>query len=259
MTFTSEGGELYSFVHNFRIEVPPNAVPPACYATLHVRGCCHGPFQLPLGSRACSDFIFVEMEGIESFQLPVLVELSHNLVMENYVQCREVMICRCTYDNSLITHPSHHLQYPMVFSKIAEPNVSDNVNVFSLKMKTFCGLCAVYEDSKFHPYLRRKDLGDHPLHHSHSGSTDTAPKRVPSTDEQGDSIESGTNKEISIDSVSRKRKQLDHNSSGSSEKQVCLSEYMFLCYWPLPLRTARGALSVVMFVCKNCTTSVAVR
>ena len=260
MTFTSEGGELFSFVHNFRIEVPPNAVPPGCHATLHIRGCCHGPFQLPQGCRVCSDFVFVEMEGIDSFQLPVLVELSHNLVMEDYVKCHEVMICRCNYDNSLIARPSQH-QFPLVFSKIDEPNVSDKMNIFSLRMKTFCGLCAAYESSPFYPYLKPKpaSLDDHQLHRSHSGSTDTAPVKIPSTDEQHDSFErcdsfeSGRNKGSSL---SRKRRLAEHHSAGSAEKQSCHLEYTFLCYWPLSLQS--GALSVVMFVSKNCSTSIAV-
>jgi len=254
MTFTSERGEFFSFLHNFRIEVPPNAVPPGCHVTLHVRGCCHGPFQLPQGSRVCSDFIFVEMEGIKSFQKPVLVELSHNLVMENYAKCHNVMICQCNYDNSLMFHPFNQ-QYPIIFNKITEPDVSDNMNIFSLKMEKFCGLCAAYEDSPSYPYLKPKpsSLDDHQLHRSHSGSTDTASLKVSSTDERGDSFESGRNKGSSL---SRKRPLVEHHSAGSAEKQMCRLEYVFLCYWCLSLQS--GALSVVMFVCKNCCTSIAV-
>jgi len=179
-TFTSKGGELFSFVHNFYIKVPPNAVPPGCYATVYVRGCCYGPFKLPQGCRPCSDFIFVDIEGIDSFQLPVLVEISHNLVMEDYIKCHKVSICRCNYN---MAHHSHQ-QYPIVFNKITEPDVSINANFFSLKMTTFCGLCAVYEDVPSFPYLKQKSSSlEHPLHLSQSGSTDTAPVKTLSTDE----------------------------------------------------------------------------
>ena len=250
MTFTDEGGELFSFVHNFRIKVPPNAVPAGKYATLHVRGCCHGPCKLPQGCKVCSDFIFVDMEGIDSFQLPVLVEISHNLVMEDYVKCHEVSICRCNYD---MTHPSHQ-QYPILFNKITEPDVSDKANFFSLKLTTFCGLCAVYEAIPSSPYLKQKPSSfEHPLHRSQSGSTDAALARIPSTEERCDSFEAGTSKGSSF---SRKRGLQEYGSAGSAEKQACRLEYTFLCYRPMSL--LKGELSVVMFVCRNCSTSIAV-
>ena len=289
MTFTSEGGELFSFVHKFRIVVPPNAVPPGNYATLHVVGYSYGPFQLPTGCKPCSDFIFVEMEGMDSFQRPVMVEISHNLIMESYIKCHEVSICRGECDGSFITaDPSH--QYPIKFNKITEPEVSNNDNVFSFTLKTFCGLCAVYDcglctvydvHATF-PYLRQKSnslhrnhsgeyplhhnhsreyplqhnhSGEQPLQHTHSGSTDTTGGRLPSFNSQSSqcSIEYT---DSPLHGNSRKRKLQDSYSAGSQEKQMCQLEYVLLCYWPVP-RT-KEAISVIIFVCRNCPTSIAV-
>lgn len=278
MTFTSEGGKLFSFVHKFSIVVPPNAVPPGNHATLHVTGYCHGPFQLPTGCVACSDFIFVEMEGIESFQLPAMVEISHNLIMESYKKCHEVSICRCEYDGTFITaDPSH--QYPIVFKKITEPEVSNTDNVFSFELNTFCGLCAVYDccESYKHPFLKAKtnssdchplhhnlsgeypgqsgeyplNHGEHMLHHNQSGSTET---KVPSLNSQS-SIDHKDSPIVT--SGSRKRRLFEGSySAGSQEKQICRPEYMLLCYWPVLL--TNNTLSVVIFVCRNCPTSIAV-
>ena len=275
MTFTSEGGELFSFVHKFRIVVPPNAVPPGNYATLHVTGYSHGPFKLPNSCKPCSDFIFVEMEGIDSFQLPVMVEISHNLIMESYTRCREVSICRCEYDGTIIAlDPSH--QYPIIFQKITEPEVSDNDNVFSFSLTTFCGLCAVYdvcESYKF-PYLKSKTNSSdhHPLHHSQSGeypshhsqsgeyllhhnhsiSTDS---RAPSFNSQS-SCGSVECKDSPIRGGSRKRKMEESYSAGSQEKQICQLTYVLLCYWPVAYKNE--VISVIIFVCRNCPTSIAV-
>ena len=306
MTFTSEGGELFSFVHKFHIVVPQNAVPPGNYATLHVVGYSYGPFQLPTGCKPCSDFIFVEMEGMESFQLPVMVGISHNLIMESYEKCREVSICRGEYDGSFITaDPSH--QYPIIFNKITEPEVSNNDNVFSFTLKTFCGLCAVYDGYPKFPYLKPKSKsfdrhslhhscsgeypfqhnhsgehplhhnhsgehplhhnhsgeyplqhnhsGEHPLQHTHSGSTDTTGGRLPSFNSQSSqcSIEYT---DSPLHGNSRKRKLQDSYSAGSQEKQMCQLEYVLLCYWPVP-RT-KEEISVIIFVCRNCPTSIAV-
>ena len=306
MTFTSDGGELFSFVHKFRIVVPPNAVAPGNYATLHVVGYCYGPFQLPPGCKPCSDFIFVEMEGIDSFQRPVMVEISHNLIMESYEKCREVSICRGEYDGSFITaDPSH--QYPIVFKKITEPDVSNNDNVFSFYLMTFCGLCAAYDDSTTFPYLRQKSKssdchplyhsqsGENPLHHqhsgecplqhsqsgeypshcnhggkhslhynhsgeyplqrSHSGSTDTMGSRLLSFNSQS-SRGSVEYTDSPLFGGSRKRRLEGSYSAGSQEKQMCRLEYILLCYWPVPC--TKEAISVIIFVCKNCPTSIAV-
>ena len=288
MTFTSEGGELFSFVHKFRVVVPPNAVPLGNHVTLHVIGYCYGPFQLPNECKPCSDFIFVEMEGMDSFQLPVMVEISHNLIMESYERCHEVSICRCDYNGSFITgNPSH--QYPIVFKKITEPEVSNNDNVFSFNMKTFCGLCAVYDHCasyKF-PYLKQKTnssdhhqlhhsqsreyplhhshSGEYPLHHSQSGEYPLHHSRDDSTDSTGGRLYSFTSqsshgsveyKDSPLCSGSRKRKMEDRQSAGSQEKQICRLEYVLLCYWPVPLK--KDSISVIIFVCKNCPTSIAV-
>ena len=263
MTFTSEGGELFSFVHKFRIVVPPNAVAPGNHATLHVVGYCYGPFQLPPGCKPCSDFIFVEMEGIDSFQRPVMVEISHNLIMESYEKCHEVSICCGKYDGSIIsTH-----QYPIVFKRITEPDVSNNDNVFSFNLKTFCGLCAAYDDSTTFPYLRQKSKtsdchplyhsqsGENPLHHQHSGSMDPMGTSSPSFNSQSShgSVECT---DSPLYGNSRKRRLEDSYSAGSQEKQICRLEYVLLCYWPMP-RTKK-AISAIIFVCKNCSTSIAV-
>ena len=279
MTFTSEGGELFSFVHKFRIVVPPNAVAPGNHATLHVVGYCYGPFQLPPGCKPCSDFIFVEMEGIDSFKRPVMVEISHNLIMERYEKCCEVSICHGEYDGSFITT---HL-YPIVFKKITEPEVSNNDNVFSFNLKTFCGLCAVYDDSATFPYLSQKSISynHHPLHHSqygenplhhndsgeyphtvhnhyglhhcHNGFRDATSKMASFSNQPSCTILSLTKPIIS---GSRKRKLEDSYCAGIQEKQICTLEYLLLCYWPVPV--TNEAMSVVIFVCKNCPTSIAV-
>ena len=313
MTFTSEGGELFSFVHKFRIVIPPNAVPTGSYATLHVTGYSHGPFQLPNGCKPCSDFIFVEMEGIDSFQLPAEVEMSHNLIMESYTKCREVSICRCEYDRSFITEDPNY-QYPIVFKKITEPEVSSDDNVFSFKLKTFCGLCATYDLCPSHrfPYLKDKsktdcsddhplhhsqsgehplhhsqdgkhplhhsqDLhhnqsgehplhhsqdGEHPLHHSQSGEnplhhihSNSTDNRIPSLNSQS-SCGSVECKDSPRQGNSRKRKMEGSYSAGSQEKQICRLEYLLLCYWPVPYKD--DELSAIVFVCRNCPTSIAV-
>ena len=269
MTFTSEGGELFSFVHKFRIVVPPNAIPPGNYATLHVVGYSCGPFQLPTGYKPCSDFIFVEMEGMDSFQRPVMVEISHNLIMESYIKCHEVSICRGEYDGSFITADFSH-QYPIKFNKITVPEISNNDNVFLFDLEKFCGLCAVYDcglctvydvHATF-PYLRQKSnslhcnhSGEYPLQHTHSGSTDTTGGRLPSFNSQSShgSIEYT---DSPLHGSSRKRKLQDSYSAGSQEKQMCQLEYVLLCYWPVP-RTME-AISVIIFVCRNCPTSIAV-
>ena len=323
MTFTSEGGELFSFVHKFRIVVPPNAVPPGNYATLHVTGYSHGPFKLPNGCKPCSDFIFVEMEGIDSFQLPAMVEISHNLIMDSYTRCREVSICRCEYDGTTITlDPSH--QYPIVFKKITEPEVSNSDNVLLFRLKTFCGLCAVYDvcesykfpfltsktnSSDYHPLhhsqsgeyplphsqsgeyplphshsgeyplphshsgeyplshshsgeyplphsqsgeypLPHSHSGEYPSHHNHSISTDN---RIPSLNSQS-SYGSTECKDSPLCGGSRKRKMEGSYSAGSQEKQICQLEYILLCYWPVSYE----GISVIIFVCRNCPTSIAV-
>ena len=272
MTFTSEGGELFSFVHKFRIVVPPNAVPPGNYATLHVTGYSHGPFKLPNGCKPCSDFIFVEMEGIDSFQLPAMVEISHNLIMDSYTRYREVSICHCEYDGTTITlDPSH--QYPIVFKKITEPEVSNSDNVLLFSLNTFCGLCAVYdvcESYKF-PFLTSKTnssdhhhshsgeyplphshSGEYPSHHNHSISTDS---RIPSLNSQS-SCGSTEYKDSPLCGGSRKRKMEGSYSAGSQEKQICQLEYILLCYWPLSYKNE--GISVIIFVCRNCPTSIAV-
>ena len=276
MTFTSEGGELFSFVHKFHIVVPPNAVPPGNYATLHVVGYSYGPFQLPTGCKPCSDFIFVEMEGMESFQLPVMVGISHNLIMESYEKCSEVSICCGEYDGSFITAgPSH--QYPIKFNKITEPEVSNNDNVFSFTLKTFCGLCAVYDhcESYNFPYLTLKTItsnhhllhhsqcGENPLHHNHSGNYP-----LNHTDHNHYGIyplhkgsRYTTSKRTSFFSSqsscgSRKRQLEDSYSTAIQEKQMCRLEYLLLCYWPVSV--TQETISVVIFVCKNCPTSIAV-
>ena len=301
MTFTSEGGELYSFVHKFRIVVPPNAVPPGDYAALHVTGYSHGPFKLPNGCKPCSDFIFIEMEGIDSFQLPATVEISHNLIMESYTKCHEVSMCHCEYDGTAITlDPSH--QYPIVFKKITRPEVSNSDNVLLFNLKTFCGLCAVYDvsesykfpflmskstSSDYHPLhhsqsgehplchgqsgehplhhsqsgehpLHHSQSGEHPLHHSQSGEY-ASHHHSTSTDIRIASFNSQSSCgsiECKDSPISRKRKMEGSYSAGSQEKQVCWLEYILLCYWPVPYKDK--TMSVIIFVCRNCPTSIAV-
>ena len=261
---------MFASVHNFYIVVPPNAVPPDNYVTLYVVGYSYGPFELPTSCKLCSDIISVEMEGRKSFQLPVMVGISHNLAMESYEKCREVSICHGEYDSSFITaDPSH--QYPIKFNKIPESEVSnndvDNVFSFTLQLKRFSSLCAVYDDCPKFPYLKlkRESFDHHLLHHScsgeyplkytHSSSTETTGGRLPSFNSQlshGFIEYTGS----PLHGNSCKRKLQDSYSAGSQEKGMCQLTYVLLCYWPVP-RTLEE-ISVIIFVCRNCPTSIAV-
>ena len=256
--FTSEGGELYSFIHKFRIVVPPSAVPSGKQAILTVIGCCSGPFQLPLNCRPCSDFMFVELAGIDSFQQPVLVEISHNLMISNHVQYHNVVICHCS------THKMASGS-PLVFTKIARPCVSDVDNVFSFYLQNFCGLCAAYEVDKTFPYLKPSTSENvkfkyQPLFHDFS--IVDPPKFIRCYTLSPLFLDSQTvsqpHSSISMNSnCSPKRKLQDDTYSYTSVmKRMCQPEYTMLCYWQVSLLP--GAMSFVMFVCKNCPTSIAV-
>ena len=183
--------------------------------------------------------------------------------MESYIKCHEVSICRGEYDGSFITAgPSH--QYPIKFNKITVPEVSNNDNVFSFTLKTFCGLCAVYDGCPKFPYLKQKSKsfdrhsshhscsGEHPLQHTHNGSTDATSGTFNSQSSQC-SIEYT---DSPLHGNSHKRKMQDSYSAGSQEKQMCQLEYVLLCFWPVP-RTMEE-ISVIIFVCRNCLTSIAV-
>jgi len=246
--FTSDGGEFYSFIHNFRILVPPNAVPCGSSTTVYIRGCCHGPFQLPPECKLYSDIIFVIMKGIEAFQKPVQVEISHNLVMEEYKRCHQVSILRCEYENRW----KKTFSYPLVFNKIAVPDVSDTHSVFSFYTERFCGLCAAYEDDMSFPYLKLRTLSDRDQVHC---DQNRSAELVSPSSKFDNSHPSNNCSKIQFPC---KRPLEQGHIYGGAEKQLCQSQYILMCYWPLCFPDQPHVKSMIMFVIKDCFTSIAV-
>lgn len=274
--FTSTGGELYSFIHKLRIVVPPNAVPTGKRAVLNVTGCCYGSFLLPPNCKPCSDFMFVKLEGIDSFKQPVLVEISHNLMIsgnEHQLHHHNIVICHCSTHKT----PSNS---PLVFTKIAKPHVSDNDSTVSFYLTNFCGLCAAYEADTAYPFLKPStfetgkckpwpylphdfpsthETKQLPFSHNHSlGESEMLTKENLLINEQPDFNHLHLGLGVPKYSLKRKFHQSDVEwyNTVNKTKRVCQPEYTMLCYWQLALLP--GALSFVMFVCKNCPTSIAV-
>lgn len=253
--FTSEGGEIYSFLHKFHVVVPPNAVPSGKQATLNVFGCCSGPFLLPSNCRPCSDFMFVELEGIDSFQQPALVEITHNLMISDYSEHHHnVVICHCSIHKMAGCSQ-------LVFTKIARPSVSNVDNVLSFHLQNFCGLCAAYEVDKTFPYLKPSMSENEKFKHQsiyHDFSLVRVPESKCCHSLTPLFLDSESNSKHSIVTMNSPKRKLQDDTYDytSVVKRMCQPEYTMLCYWQLSLLP--GAMSFVMFVCKNCPTSIAV-
>ena len=93
------------------------------------------------------------------------------------------------------------------------------------------------------------------LHHCHNGSRDATSGRGASFSNQPSCAISST-KPIISGSRKRKLEDMYNYCAGIQEKQICTLEYLLLCYWPVPV--TNEAISIVIFVCKNCPTSIAV-